>query len=36
MLAEIEAVIITRPFTYVYEDFESGFTLTPAYFLVAI
>ena len=34
MLVEIEAVLNSRPLTYVYEDFESGFTLTPAHFLV--
>ena len=35
MLAEVEAVINTRPLTYVYEEFESGFSLTPAHFLNA-
>ena len=35
LLAEIEAVLNSRPLTYVYEDFESGFTLTPAHFMVA-
>ena len=35
MLAEIEAVPNSRPLTFVFEDFESGFTLTPAHFLVA-
>ena len=31
---EIEAILNSRPLTYVYEDIESGFTLTPAHFLV--
>ena len=34
-LYEVEAVLNTRPLTHVYEDFESGFTLTPAHFLTA-
>lgn len=34
LLVEIEAVLNSRPLTYVYEDFESGFILTPAHFLV--
>ena len=33
LLTEIEAIINTRPLTYVFEDFESGFPLTPAHFL---
>ena len=33
LLSEVEAVINTRPLTYVYEEFESGFSLTPAHFL---
>ena len=32
LLAEIEAVLNSRPLTYVYEDFESGFVLTPSHF----
>ena len=32
-LTEIEAIINTRPLTYVYDEFDSGFTLTPAHFL---
>ena len=35
MLVEIEAALNSRPLTYAYEDFEFGFTLTPAHFLVA-
>ena len=35
MLAEVEAVTNTRPLTYVYEEIESGFSLTPAHFLNA-
>ena len=31
----MEAIINTHPFTYVYGDFLSGFTLTPAHFLTA-
>jgi len=33
MLAEVEAMINTCPLTYVYSDFLSGLTLTPAHFL---
>jgi len=35
IVTEVKAVINTRSFTYVFEDFESGFSLTPAYFLTA-
>ena len=35
MITEVEAIINTRPLTYVYGDFLSGFTLTPAHFLTA-
>ena len=35
MITEVEAVINTRPLIYVYGDFCSGFTLTPAHFLTA-
>ena len=34
MITEVEAIINTRPLTYVYGDFLSGFTLTP-HFLTA-
>jgi len=30
---EIEVVLNSRLLTYVYEDFQSGFTLTPVHFL---
>ena len=33
LLTEIEAVLNSRPLTYVYKDLESGFTLTPGHFL---
>ena len=33
MVTEVEAIVNTRPLTYVYGDFLSGFTLTPAHFL---
>ena len=32
LLLEVEAVVNTRPLTYVYEELESGFSLTPAHF----
>jgi len=32
-LTEVEAMINTCPLIYVYSDFLSGFTLTPAHFL---
>ena len=32
ILAKVEAVVNTRPLTYVYNDFSSGFTLTPTHF----
>ena len=35
MITEVEAIINTRPLTYVYGDFLSDFTLTPAHFLTA-
>ena len=34
LLTEIEAILNSRPLTYVYEEFESGFVLTPSCFLV--
>ena len=34
LLAEIEAILNSKPLTFVYKDIESGFTLTPVHFLV--
>ena len=34
-ITEVEAIINTRPLAYVYGDFLSGFTLTPAHFSTA-
>ena len=34
LLTEIEAVLNTRPLTYMYEEFNSGFTLTLSHFLM--
>ena len=34
LLAEVEAILNTRPLTYVYEEFSSGFVLTLANFLI--
>ena len=33
ILAQVEAIVNTRRLTYVYDDFDSDFTLTPAHFL---
>ena len=33
MLVEVEAIINSRPLTYIGEDFESSFVLTPTHFL---
>ena len=35
LLAEVKAIINTRPLTYVCDEFESGFVLTPTHFLTA-
>ena len=35
ILAEVEGIVDTRPLTYVYDKFDSGFTLTPAHFLMS-
>ena len=32
LLIKVEAIISTHPLTYVYEEFKSGFVLTPAHF----
>ena len=34
LLTKIEAILNSRPLTYVYKDFESGFVFTPSHFLV--
>ena len=34
LLAEIEAVLNSRPLRFIYKDLDSGFTLTPGQFLV--
>ena len=34
-LVEVEAVLNSRPLTYVYDDLDSGFVLTPSCFLIA-
>ena len=36
LLAEVEAILNTRPLTYVCEEFGSGFVLTPANFLISV
>ena len=35
ILTEVEAIVNTRPLTYVYDEIDSGFTLTPAHFLMS-
>ena len=35
ILTEVEAIINTHPLRYVYDEFDSGFTLTPAHFLTS-
>ena len=35
ILTEVEAVVNTHPLTYVYDEFDSGFTLTPIHFLMS-
>ena len=35
LIAEIEAVLNSRPLTYVYGDLKSGFVLTPSHFLAS-
>ena len=34
LIVEAEAIINTRPLTYVYDEFKFGFVLTPAHFLL--
>ena len=34
MLSEMEAIVNTRLLTYICEDIESRFVLTPSHFLV--
>ena len=36
ILAEIEAILNSRPLTYIYEEIESGFTFSPTHFLVKL
>ena len=35
ILTEVEEIVNTRPLTYVYDEIDSGFTLTPAHFLMS-
>ena len=35
ILTKVEVIINTRPLTYVWDEFDSGFTLTPAHFLTS-
>ena len=35
ILAEFEGFVNTHPLTYVYDEFYSGFTLTPAHFFMS-
>jgi len=32
LLFEVEAIVNTRPMTYIYENFNSKFVLTPSHF----
>ena len=34
LLIEVEAIVNTRPMTYIFEDFNSRFVLTPSHFLL--
>ena len=36
ILAKVEGIVNTRLLTYVYDEFNSGFTLTPVHFLVLL